>query len=62
MVVLEPLKVIIENFDELSLPSTIEILDLPSETDNSAKHTVRVDRIIYIEQSDCQLVNLNSTI
>ncbi|VDN55834.1 unnamed protein product [Dracunculus medinensis] len=57
MVVLEPLKVIIENFDELSLPSTIEILDLPSETDNSAKHTVRVDRIIYIEQSDCQLEN-----
>ncbi|CAD5228485.1 unnamed protein product [Bursaphelenchus xylophilus] len=51
MGVLEPLKVTIQNFDELNLPSTLTAPDFPGE-EKSSTHEISVDRVIYIEQSD----------
>lgn len=51
MAVTEPLKVRIENFAELELPSTLVVPDFPQEA-SSKTHPVAVDGTIYIESSD----------
>lgn len=50
MVVLEPLKLTIENFDEFKNISA-EVRDFPSDP-NSSVHNVSFDRVIYIERED----------
>ncbi|KHN72416.1 putative glutamine--tRNA ligase [Toxocara canis] len=52
MAVLEPLKLIIENFDEMKLPSEVTVPDFPSEPSRSEQHLVAFDRVLYIERSD----------
>uniref|UniRef100_A0A8R1DXH1 Probable glutamine--tRNA ligase n=1 Tax=Caenorhabditis japonica TaxID=281687 RepID=A0A8R1DXH1_CAEJA len=52
MAVLEGLKLTIENFDELNLPSTFEVPDFPSDVNDTRKHTVSVDKEIFIEKTD----------
>lgn len=57
MAVLEPLKVIIENFKDLNLPSTVEVADFPTDPSRSSEnHTVAVDNVLFIEQSDFRLI------
>lgn len=51
MVVIEPLKLTIENFDEFKHIETVEVDDFPA-VPNSAKHTVAFDREVYIEAED----------
>jgi glutaminyl-tRNA synthetase len=51
MVVIEPLKLTIENFDEFKHIKTVEVDDFPA-VPNSAKHTVAFDREVYIEADD----------
>lgn len=55
MAILEPLKVIISNFDEL-FPShatqVLEVPDFPICPDESPKHNVTLEQTIYLEQSD----------
>lgn len=55
MAVLEPLKVYIENFNEL-FPNqeshVIEVPDFPADPDNSTTHKVLIEPTIYLEQSD----------
>ncbi|KAL1518260.1 hypothetical protein ABEB36_001908 [Hypothenemus hampei] len=50
MVVLEPLKVVIENFP-YSAPQIVTVPDFPQKPDSSS-HPVVFDRVIYIEKSD----------
>lgn len=53
LVVLEPLKVVLENFpytDAIEL----EVPDFP-QNPNSGKHRITLDRILYIEQTDFKL-------
>lgn len=52
MAVLDGLKLTIENFAELNLPSTFEVPDFPSEPSDPRKHNVAVDKEIYIEKTD----------
>lgn len=51
MAITEPIKVRIENFAELDLPSTLDVPDFPQEA-SSKTHSVAVDGTIYIETSD----------
>uniref|UniRef100_A0A915Q616 Probable glutamine--tRNA ligase n=1 Tax=Setaria digitata TaxID=48799 RepID=A0A915Q616_9BILA len=52
MAVLDPLKVIIENYDELSLPRSLSVPDFPHDPDQNEEHTISMDRIIFIDRSD----------
>lgn len=52
MAVLDGLKLTIENFSELSLPSTADVPDFPSDPSDPRKHTVAVDKEIFIEKTD----------
>ncbi|VDN28953.1 unnamed protein product [Gongylonema pulchrum] len=52
MAVLDPLKVTIENFDELGFGHSIGVPDFPLNPDSGGHHFVAVDRDIYIERSD----------
>ncbi|EFO97175.1 hypothetical protein CRE_03478 [Caenorhabditis remanei] len=52
MAVLDGLKLTIENFDDLNLPSTADVPDFPSDPSDPRKHSVSVDREIFIEKSD----------
>ncbi|EJD73912.1 CBR-ERS-1 protein [Loa loa] len=53
MAVLDPLKVTIENYDELSLPCSLSVPDFPNDPDRSKQqHTIAVDRVIFIDRSD----------
>jgi glutaminyl-tRNA synthetase len=56
MAVLEPLKVVIENFSELNLPSTVKVSDFPTDPSRIEEHTVSFDDTLYIEQSDFRLI------
>ena len=56
MAVLEPLKVVIQNFGDLNLASTIEVPDFPTDPSRTEKHSVAMDGILFIEQSDFQLI------
>lgn len=51
LVVLEPLKITIENFPS-SKPIKLNVPDFPGQTDSKAEHEIVFDRVIYIEQSD----------
>lgn len=53
LVVLEPLKVVIENFPHKQ-PITLEVPNFP-QSPELGSHRVTLDRIIYIEQSDFKL-------
>lgn len=53
MAVLDPLKITIENYDELSLPSRLSVPDFPHDRERSEQqHVIDVDRVIFIERSD----------
>lgn len=54
MAVLEPLKVIIDNFNDLfpSKTHTIEVPDYPADPENSSNHKITIEQVIYLEQSD----------
>uniref|UniRef100_A0A914ZL78 Probable glutamine--tRNA ligase n=1 Tax=Parascaris univalens TaxID=6257 RepID=A0A914ZL78_PARUN len=52
MAVLMPLKLIIENYDEMNLPSKVSVPDFPSDPSRKEEHTVAFDREIFIERSD----------
>uniref|UniRef100_A0A914YN31 glutamine--tRNA ligase n=1 Tax=Panagrolaimus superbus TaxID=310955 RepID=A0A914YN31_9BILA len=56
MAVLEPLKVVIENFNELKLPTSVNVPDFPTDTSRSEEHAVAFDGTIYIEQSDFRII------
>ncbi len=51
MVATEPLKVVIQNFEELKLPRLIDVADFPNFPEKGG-HQIAFDSIIYIEQSD----------
>ncbi|CAP32512.1 Protein CBR-QARS-1 [Caenorhabditis briggsae] len=52
MAVLDGLKLTIENFADLNLPSTADVPDFPSDPSDPRKHSVAVDQEIYIEKTD----------
>jgi glutaminyl-tRNA synthetase len=52
MVVVEPLKLRIENFDEFAHIQSVEVPDFPSDSNCTEKHTVEFDREVYIEADD----------
>lgn len=55
MAVLEPVKVVIENFDELfpgEKSHVVVVPDFPADPENSTKHTITIEPTIYLEQSD----------
>lgn len=52
MAVLDGLKLTIENFAELNLPSTADVPDFPSDPTDARKHSVAVDAEIFIEKTD----------
>lgn len=55
MAILEPIKVIIENFDELfpgEKSHKIEVPDFPADPENSPKHSIFIEPIVYLEQTD----------
>ncbi|XGW27947.1 hypothetical protein V3C99_008052 [Haemonchus contortus] len=52
MAILEGLKLTIENFDEMNLPSSVSVPDFPSESNCEKYHEVAFDRVIYIERTD----------
>lgn len=55
MVVLEPLKVVIENFDEIFPGENfhhLEVPDFPADPEHSSKHMITIEPVIYIEMSD----------
>ncbi|KAK6060450.1 hypothetical protein COOONC_01891 [Cooperia oncophora] len=52
MAVLEGLKLTIENFDEMNLPSTVTVPDFPSDLTCEKNHHVAFDRVVYIERTD----------
>ncbi|WKY06374.1 hypothetical protein Q1695_006514 [Nippostrongylus brasiliensis] len=57
MAVLEGLKLTIQNFDEMNLPSSVTVPDFPSEPQCTSNHQVAFDRIVYIESSDYRQVD-----
>ncbi|CAG9536577.1 unnamed protein product [Cercopithifilaria johnstoni] len=53
MAVLDPLKVTIENYDELLLPCSLSVPDFPHDADRSEQqHIIAMDRVIFIDRSD----------
>lgn len=52
MAVFEGLKLTIENFDEMDLPTSVDVPDFPSDPKPEASHQVAFDRIVYIERTD----------
>ncbi|VDM78321.1 unnamed protein product [Strongylus vulgaris] len=57
MAVLEGLKMTIENFDEMNLPSKVTVPDFPSDPQCNKTHEVAFDRTVYIERSDYRQVS-----
>uniref|UniRef100_A0A0N4Z6T3 glutamine--tRNA ligase n=1 Tax=Parastrongyloides trichosuri TaxID=131310 RepID=A0A0N4Z6T3_PARTI len=57
MVVLEPLKIVIENFSELNLNETVNVQDFPGDESKKESHFVSVDSVIFIENSDFRFVD-----
>lgn len=53
---LEGLKMTIENFDEMNLPSTVTVPDFPSDPQCNKTHEVAFSRVVYIERSDYRQV------
>lgn len=51
MVVLEPLKIIITNFDELNKPYSLSVPDFPNDPDKGW-HNVVLSSVLYIESCD----------
>lgn len=51
MVVVEPVKLTIENFEEFKGIESVEADDFPA-VPGSAKHRIAFDRVIYIEADD----------
>lgn len=60
MAILDPLKVTIENYEELSFPNSFTVPDFPNIPDNNEQHMVALDRIIYIERTDYRQVCFES--
>uniref|UniRef100_A0A1I7UIQ5 Probable glutamine--tRNA ligase n=1 Tax=Caenorhabditis tropicalis TaxID=1561998 RepID=A0A1I7UIQ5_9PELO len=52
LAVLDGLKLTIENFSDLSLPSTADVPDFPSDPADPRKHSVSIDKEIFIEKTD----------
>lgn len=55
MAVLEPLKVVIENFSEIfpgENAHKLEVPDFPSNPEDSPKHSIVMEQVVYIERSD----------
>uniref|UniRef100_A0A6G1SK97 glutamine--tRNA ligase n=1 Tax=Aceria tosichella TaxID=561515 RepID=A0A6G1SK97_9ACAR len=60
MAVLEPVKVVIENFNEIfpgEQSHQMEVPDFPADPEHSVKHQVAIEPTIYIEQSDFKNTN-----
>ncbi|KAK6008892.1 tRNA ligase class I, catalytic domain protein, partial [Ostertagia ostertagi] len=58
MAVLEGVKLTIENFDEMNLPSSVTVPDFPSDPQCEKNHQVAFDRVVYIERTDYRQVCL----
>lgn len=57
MAILEPLKLVIDNFDEIYPEQKfyeIDVADFPADPENSVKHKIIIEPIIYLEKSDFQ--------
>lgn len=55
MAILEPIKLVIDNFNEIypgEKSHTLDVPDFPVDPDNSARHKIVIEPIIYLEQSD----------
>jgi hypothetical protein len=52
MAILEPLRLRVQNFKELNLPSSIDVPDFPGDTSKTSTHKVAVDEVIFIETTD----------
>lgn len=55
MAVLEPIKLVIENFDDIfpgEKSHVLEVPDFPVDPENSTKHKIVIEPTIYLEQSD----------
>lgn len=60
MAVLEPLKLVIRNFNDIfpgEITREIEVPDLPADPENSKKHKIVIEPTIYIEKSDFKNMN-----
>lgn len=53
---LNPLKVTIENYDEMRLPNSVSVPDFPPEIKMDSNHNVAFDRVIFIEKDDYRRV------
>ncbi|EJW71108.1 hypothetical protein WUBG_17986, partial [Wuchereria bancrofti] len=61
MAVMDPLKVTIENYDELSLPCSLLVPDFPNDQiRNEQQHVIAIDRVVFIERSDYREANFFS--
>lgn len=57
MAILEPLKLIIDNFDEIYPGQKfceVEVPDFPADPENCPKHKIIIEPVIYLEKSDFQ--------
>lgn len=52
MAVLDPIRIVIENFDELNLNPEIDAPCFPGNPDSMDKFKINFDRIVYIERND----------
>ena len=52
MAVLQGIKLTIVNFDEMNLPTNVQVSDFPSDPQCSKQHTIAFAKEIYIEKDD----------
>lgn len=58
MAVLDPIRIVIDNFDELNLNPEIDAACFPGNPNSMDKYKISVDRIVYIERNDFREVIL----
>ncbi|VDK43323.1 unnamed protein product [Anisakis simplex] len=61
MAVLEPLKVLIQNWNDLKIDSTVSVPDFPTDPTKSEQHVIAFDSIVFIEQSDYRNENTDKS-
>ena len=58
MAVLNPLKLVIENYGEMKLPTSVSVPDFPADLGKDGTHEVAFDEVIYIEKDDYKEVRV----
>lgn len=60
MAVLEPIRIVIENFQELNLNSFTSSPYFPANLESKETFQIAVDQVIYIEKNDFREVNFKN--